>query len=222
MSDVSNNWIDQWQSGGWSVEQLEPPTGCISVVTLVVTHCALQVFFSSIVVHRLLYIVYCNQLLHIVHQLLHKSRHADWSSSLLHHCANTDSITRSLSPCLWFSFVSSRNEKQHVLATLGMDHQKSSHVRWMESIRGRILWTPLLRLSRQYYAASSRRDRQKRTEIWEFLLTIHRMPTSATFHKSMIDNITFHFIIISYNNNLFCSTNPLLIISSSVSIIFKL
>ena len=47
------------------------------------------------------------------------------------------------------------------------------------------------------------------------------MPTCVNFHKSMIDNITFHFIIISYNNNLFCSTNPLLIISSSVSIIFK-
>ena len=160
-----------------------------------------------------------HRLLHIVHRLLHKSRHADWSSSLLHHCANTDSITRSLS-LIFFRPISSRNEKQHVLATLGMDHQKSSHVRWMESIRGRILWTPLLRLSRQYYAASIRRDRQKRTEIWEFLLTIHRMPTSATFHKSMIVNITFRFIIISFTSNILCSTNPSIMISSSVSIIF--
>ena len=66
-----------------------------------------------IFVHRLLYIVYCKRLLHIVHRLLHKSRHADWSSSLLHHCANTDSITRSLSPCLWFSFVRSVREMKN-------------------------------------------------------------------------------------------------------------
>ena len=151
---------------------------------------------SSIVVHCILQsvVIHCTS-----HRLLHKSRHADWSSSLLHHCANTDSITRSLSPCLWFSFVQSVREMKNNMCWqhLAWTPKKSSHVRWMESIRGRILWTPLLRLSRQYYAASIRRDRQKRTEIWEFLLTIHRMPTCVTFHKSMNDNITFRFIIIS-------------------------
>ena len=122
---------------------------------------------------------------------------------------------------IFFRPINSRIEKQHVLATFGMDSQKSSRVRWMESIRGRILWTPLLRLSRQYYVASIRRDRQKRTEIWEFLLTIHRMPTCVTFHTSIINNITFRFIIISYNNYRLCFTNPSLMISSSVLIIFK-
>ena len=46
------------------------------------------------------------------------------------------------------------------------------------------------------------------------------MPTCVNFHKSMIDNITFRFIIISFTSNILCSTNPSIMISSSVSIIF--